>query len=171
MRGNPYKDPTLLLFINLVSLGGLVGEKLFELARLAFSKKYRDEVARQKARELIWKLKQRGYIEEAKKGQAIVCVLSKKGKIKLIKNQIKTSKQLPAGNFLTVIFDIPQTQKSARNMLRGFLKANDFKKLQQSVWITRQEVYKILVDLIEEIEITDWVKIFYGKKLYLSQKN
>lgn len=142
-------------------------DKVYDLVHLACSKKYRKEIARQRANELIWHLKQRGYIEAEKKGKQVVYILSEKGKIKMLKTQIARAKNLPAGKFLVVIFDIPQKQVKARDMFRGFLKRNKFEKIQQSVWVSHQDIYKILVNLVEELDIKDWVNIFYGSNIWV----
>lgn len=168
---NPKFDPTTQLIFELADVGAMAVDKVYDLVHLACSKKYRKEVARQKASELIWKLKQRGYIEAAEKGKKVVYVLSEKGKIKFLKKQIERSKNLPAGQFLAVIFDMPQKQHKARDIFRGFLKRNDFKKVQQSVWISHQDIYKILIDLVKELGIEEWVNIFYGHKLWIKPED
>lgn len=159
---NPNFDPTTQLIFELADVGAMAVDKVYDLVHLACSKKYRQAVARQKANQLIWKLKQRGYIEAATKGKKVVYVLSAKGKIKLLKKQIARAKNLPSGKLLVVIFDIPRRQGRARDVFRGFLKRTEFQKVQQSVWVTNQDVYKIITGLVDELGIREWINIFYG---------
>jgi len=167
MIGNPYTDPTTQLFFELADVGSMAVDKVYDLVHLACSKKYRQAVARQKASELIWKLKQRGYIEAAEKGKKVVYILSEKGKIKFIKKQIMHAKKLTGEKFLVVVFDMPQRENKARNMFREFLKRNEFIKVQQSVWITHRDLYEILIDFVDELGIKEWVNIFYGQDIWI----
>lgn len=58
-----------------------------------------------------------------------------------------------------VVFDIPETKRIARDLLRFKLKEWGFKKIQKSVWATKKDCTDILRRFIEELGITDWVLI------------
>ena len=133
-----------------------------------FSKQYRAEIARQRALQLLWNLKQKGYIEMKKRGKRAEYILSDKGRLKILKHKISKCKSLPKGKYVVVIFDIPESQRKLRDELRWALKRNKFTKLQLSVWASRQAVYKDIKDLINELGIQKWVTIFYASDLTLN---
>lgn len=162
MMGN---DSATMLLQSLAVLAVMPPLLLIEASIRLFSKKYRDDIARKKAHELVWKLKSRGLIELNKRGKRAEYMLSEKGKMKLLKHKISKCKLLPKGRFVVVIFDIPEGQRKLRNEFRWILKQNKFIKLQLSVWASRQAVYKDIKDLINELGIQKWVTIFYASDL------
>lgn len=58
-----------------------------------------------------------------------------------------------------IIFDIPETESYMRRQLRLFLRQVGFKKVQQSVWVRRADVYNILVEFIYQLRADKWVSV------------
>ena len=64
-----------------------------------------------------------------------------------------------------VIFDIPQTHKKARNLLRSVLKNLGYKMFQQSVWVTPYDVSEKTETLLQHYSLDKYVKIFLTEDL------
>lgn len=61
------------------------------------------------------------------------------------------------GRWKIVIFDIPEKQKSKRNIFRGFLKRKGFVKLQNSVFVSPYVNFRVLDFVRKELEISRYV--------------
>lgn len=59
-----------------------------------------------------------------------------------------------------VIFDIPEDLSVKRRQLRSLLKELAFTQAQKSVWISRNDHRKIVLDLIDELDMHPYVKTF-----------
>lgn len=86
--------------------------------------------------------------------------LSDKGEIHLLKLRIRRARPLPRGEAIIVAFDMPVSQKPARESFRHFLKSCGFVRLQQSVWSTSRDVAAPLRTFIERNGLDDWVRVF-----------
>ncbi len=162
---NPKNDPTLFVLGALLEMTDFTISAVVDLGLRIFSQKYRTDLARRKAIELAWRLKQRGFLVNKKRGDKASFILADKARIKIFKKRLALCQKLPKGEYVVVIFDIPQKQKNVRDELRWFLKQNDFFKIQQSVWATDRRVYKELKDLINELGIGKWTNVFLAKNL------
>lgn len=91
--------------------------------------------------------------------------LTKKGRIKIIKNILKNksadNSKWP-GFWLGIIFDIPEANRRERNFLRRELRYIGCRELQKSVWITPLEIEKELIALLKL-----WKKDFRGDIRFL----
>lgn len=79
-------------------------------------------------------------------------------------------KQTPRSvrGYTVVIFDIPQSENTARRQLRLLLRQGGFYKLQQSVWASSNDNYELLADFIKHLKLQQWVNLFRGSNfLYL----
>ncbi|MCX6722868.1 MAG: hypothetical protein NT094_02235 [Candidatus Staskawiczbacteria bacterium] len=76
--------------------------------------------------------------------------LTKKGRIRIIKDIIKDKKENQRwnGKWLAIIFDIPEADRRERNFLRKELKWMGFKELQHSIWVTPYNIEKELLTLL-----------------------
>ena len=70
-----------------------------------------------------------------------------------------TAEDLEDGK-LMVIFDIPEDQRSKRRQLRQILKEWQFVPVQKSVWLTGKDYKDELVELIKELRINQYVKLY-----------
>jgi len=87
--------------------------------------------------------------------------LSQSGANKLKRNFPIFSKGRWDGNFMIVIFDIPEERKRERDDLREKLKELGFGKLQESVWISP---YHFEDDLKEFLQETGYINDIYVLK-------
>ena len=71
----------------------------------------------------------------------------------------KGSKTEWNGKYLVAIWDIPETKRIVRNLLRRRLKEWGFKNLQKSVWVSKRNVEQQLRALISELGIGKWVAV------------
>lgn len=64
------------------------------------------------------------------------------------------------GKWRIVIFDIPESKRAVRSVLRNRLKLWGFVRWQQSVWATKKNVIEKFRQLVKELGIKDWILIF-----------
>ena len=150
-------------------------EKVYDKVRLPgsmYESVYRDtihlrrEYERKKAKrtfsQFINSLQTNGYsrvkAREGKKG----IMLTPKGIEKAIKVRRKlTQKKLTKdGKWIMVMFDIPENKKSFREILRSSLVDLGYEKFQQSVWVSRYDVFNETESAIREFQIIPYVKLF-----------
>jgi CRISPR-associated endonuclease Cas2 len=70
------------------------------------------------------------------------------------------------GKYRVVIFDIPEKQSEARNWLRQELYLLNYKKLQESVFISRYSLTKDLIKEIKSNKIGNCVNYLLVDKIY-----
>src|SRR3990170_8642276 len=70
------------------------------------------------------------------------------------------------GNFMTVIFDIPEKFKKVRDGLRLKLEELSFGMLQKSVWISPYHFEEDLKEFLENNRLGSYVLVLTTKKLY-----
>lgn len=106
----------------------------------------------------IRRLRERGLLErEERKAGEIIIKLTQGGKrfVALSKNDnFKWD-----GRWRIVIFDIPESKRQIRDVLRGRLKSWGFIPWQKSVWVSQKHITKELREFIKELEIDDWVLV------------
>ena len=106
----------------------------------------------------ISRLRKKGYIEKYKDQSKIILKLTQLGQDWLLKH-------LPEDNYnwdgiwRLVIFDIPESQRRIRNILRRRLKEWGFNQWQKSVWATKKPLTEALRSLVKQLEVEDWVLV------------
>lgn len=103
-------------------------------------------------------LKRRGFLEERKKGKAMLLGLTGKGSAYRLKFQVRSAPRLPSGWHWLLTFDIPERQKHLRDRLRTYLKSVGFKMVHQSVWLTDRDVISFVAQVFRESGTTRWLK-------------
>ena len=126
--------------------------------------------AKQKYYNLIYKLKTSGLIEENKKDNKKLFILTKKGKEKLFslkennKNKLSdiSYSRLKEGSdkFVIVIFDIPEQERKKRGWLRAVLDNLGLKMVQKSVWVGKVKIPKEFLDDLFKLGLIDFIEIF-----------
>lgn len=76
-----------------------------------------------------------------------------------------TPATLPPDQCLMVIFDIPEEYRQKRRQLRSLLRELRFRQEQRSVWTSANDHREIVLRLINELQITQYTKVFLGQKL------
>lgn len=66
---------------------------------------------------------------------------------------------------LLVVFDILETERAKRNHLRALLRELSFKKVQQSVWMSRYDHREYLTMELQEYGLEDNVVVYEALKL------
>lgn len=109
-------------------------------------------------------LREKGYIETQKDGRKLLLKLTDKGKEAIILEKLLDDKKWD-GKWRIIIFDIPEKHRKIRNTLRSQLKRWEFKQLQKSVWVTKKDIIIPLKNFIEEVGVSDWVKVFVASEI------
>lgn len=100
------------------------------------------------------RLRLNGYIEKNLQEGKVVYKLSELGK-----DALGIDNGPWDGKWRIVMFDIPENKRVIRDSFRRKLKEWEFKRWQQSVWITRKNITEKLRKLIAQLEITQWVAV------------
>ncbi|MFA6006336.1 MAG: CRISPR-associated endonuclease Cas2 [Candidatus Paceibacterota bacterium] len=149
-----------------------------ELQPLIVRKKY---TAKHYASLSVERLCSQGLVIKTVRGKKEFYMITKMGERKLRDTQrkkIKITKTVWDGKWRMVIFDIKETKRKKRNLLRRELKAQGFERLQQSVWIYPYECYdyvallktsfasnaEILYAIVEKLENDEWLLKKFGLK-------
>jgi DNA-binding transcriptional regulator PaaX len=112
-------------------------------------------------RRMIRDLERQKLLTVQNKGKQIELNLTEKGKMIALKAEILNSdKKLPDGVVCLVTFDIPENVKKSRQILRLFLKKAGFKQVHLSVWQTSKDLGKPLQQLIDDLGINKWVRVY-----------
>lgn len=107
----------------------------------------------------VRELRIKGYIETPKDGRKIFLKLTDKGRQEVVLKKLLED-DMWDGKWRIVIFDIPEKHRHLRDAFRSRLKEFQFNKLQKSVWVGRKNVTKELRKFVEDVELSQWVKIF-----------
>ena len=65
-----------------------------------------------------------------------------------------------------IIYDVPETERPARDNFRNVVEKIGFRCWQRSVWLTVNPVKKLLIDLIENWELDKFVTVFTAETLF-----
>lgn len=114
----------------------------------------------------IKRLREGGLVNIDVDSGAIIVKLTKYGKDAL--QGIVAEDDKWDGYWRIVIYDIPEKHFLLRNILRRKLKEWGFKKWQQSVWVTKNNVTLKLRFLIKKLEIDQWVSVIESNDKVLS---
>lgn len=85
--------------------------------------------------------------------------LTDKGKIQALWVKMKLVNEKWDGKWRLVIWDIPEKRRNTRDLLRHQLKQLGFKRLQNSIWVSKKNCTKLLKMYIKNVGIEDWVKV------------
>jgi DNA-binding transcriptional regulator PaaX len=73
--------------------------------------------------------------------------------------EIKHSAKKWDGKYRLIIFDIPEEKRTIRDLLRSKLKEFGCVGWQKSVWVTKEDVTKIVLKFIEENSLEDYILV------------
>ena len=110
-------------------------------------------------------LKERKYVEIRRMGDKVMYVLTDKGKLAALKEQVRLADVRKDKKILLVSFDIPERESEVRNKLRYMLKDFGFKMFQLSLWGTKQNVGAHLSELIKDMGAQKWIRIFLSTEI------
>ena len=105
----------------------------------------------------IKRLQEKGLVEFVDMGK-VVFKLTDAGADHVLRLKLQSADAGPwDGVWRLVVFDIPEDQRIARDLLRFKLKEWGFKKIQQSIWATKRNCTLVMRKFIEELGISKWV--------------
>jgi len=130
-------------------------------------KKYRHNKNKRTFSNLVYYLKKKGYIEIRNLKNKKAVILTKDGIDRAIKASFKfgDDRKRKDGKWVMLIFDIPQTRRKARDLLRSILRNLGYKLFQQSVWITPYDVSEKTEKLLCIHSLDKYAKIFIIEEL------
>jgi len=124
--------------------------------------KYRKDNNKRKFANLIYYLKNKGYIKvENLRGKKAI-ILTKVGVGRALRASFKIEGKIKRkdGKWIMLIFDMPEKYRKSRDLLRSLLHHLGYKLFQQSVWITPYDVSEKTEKLLQLYNLDKYVKIF-----------
>ncbi len=115
------------------------------------------------AKRALTQLRQARYITAQKIGKRLLVTLTAKGRAATLVTQLKRAPRRPDTLSTVVVFDIPESQNIARRQFRWLLRQGGFAKLQQSVWVSRADVYKLVAQFVAQAKLKPWVNVFHAE--------
>ncbi|MEK7516045.1 MAG: hypothetical protein AAB562_00440 [Patescibacteria group bacterium] len=116
-----------------------------------------------KERRQFYYLRQRKLIEAKKVGDRLMVRLTEKGYRQALEAKLWGTRQKCADGVCLVTFDIPESQKVARDAFRRLLRECGFQQLHRSVWVSEYDVREPLLEFVRINKLTPWIHIFVGK--------
>ena len=104
------------------------------------------------------RLRKQGFIEKTKEEGKIILRLTRAGSDWTLKH-LADDEEKWDGIWRLVVFDIPESHRRVRDVLRRRLKEWGFKKWQKSVWASRKPLIEALRSLVKQLDVEDWVLI------------
>lgn len=123
-----------------------------------------------KLRQTVHDLKRRGYLQEKIFGQAKTkgFLLTPKGQARVFELTLSVGikkVKLGHGQWLMIFFDIPETQKKQRDLLRRQMRIFGFEPLQKSVWATAYDVRREVREWLQYHRLEEHVKLLIVREL------
>lgn len=106
----------------------------------------------------IKRLKEKQLIEYVDVGE-VVFKLTDRGEDQVMRLKLKNEDGSWDGIWRLVIFDIPESQRIVRDLLRFKLREWGFRKVQNSVWATKKNCTKVMRRFIAELGVSKWVLV------------
>lgn len=114
-------------------------------------------------RRRIARLKRQGLIIAKRTGGRLILSLSDAGREALRFSAIRDAPPCRDGKRVFVIFDIPESQRRARDFLRHHLRSAGFTRIQQSVWMTDRDVAAELSAWVRYRALERWLMILLAE--------
>ena len=114
-----------------------------------------DKAALSKA---LKRLREKGLIDFIDEKE-LVFRLTDPGKDKVLWIKMREEEEKWDGKWRLVFWDIPETRKSVRDLLRNKLKQLGFVRWQKSVWASKKNCVEVLRNFIKGVGIEDWVLV------------
>lgn len=129
--------------------------------------KYKKEYGKKEFSKLIYYLKRKNYIKIKNLKNKRAIIVTKDGVNKALKASfsIEGKAKRKDGKWIMLMFDIPQSNKIARNLLKSILHNLGYKLFQQSVWVTPYDVSEKTEKLLQINSLDKYVKIFLIEEL------
>lgn len=145
-----------LILLSLEKASGFIDLNNFSYsAQMRALKGIPDSISKKTLAETFRRLRLKGAIVQEKDADGKIII-----KLTELGRQNLPEKNIPwDGRYGIVIWDIPESKKRIRNLLRRRLKEWGFKSWQKSVWVSRRNVTQKLRSLIDELGVDKWVAV------------
>ena len=101
-----------------------------------------------------------GYIKVIDKNNQRFVKITKKGELKILLEKSKIKITIPWDHkWRVIIFDIPEESRDLRDRFRKLLKTYNFKKLQQSVFISPYALSREAIAYLKETGLIGYIRI------------
>ncbi len=130
-------------------------------------RKYKNQKNRRAFANLVYYLKRKKYITAKNVNGVKAYMITKEGISKALQTSfiLENNKLRKDKKWIMLMFDIPQSHRSDRNLLKSIIKNLKYKLLQQSVWITPHDVSEKTEQLLQLHDLDKYVKIFIVDKI------
>lgn len=126
---------------------------------------YPREIKKPTLLKTIKRLRNKGLVDFISE-EKLVLKLTEKGRDQAMLAKIKAFKEEDwDGKWRLVSFDIPETRRTVRDLLRNRLKEWGFTRMQNSVWKSKIDCVVQMRILIKELGIEKWVKVIESSEL------
>ena len=120
---------------------------------------------------VLSRLRQEGLLVKSKKNKRFVWSLTSKGKSSISPIRLPVEPAKTDGIPRLVMYDIPETEKRKREVLRTHLVILEYKQLQKSVWLGYAPLPQEFMELIKDYNLRDKVHILSVHKQGTINKN
>jgi CRISPR/Cas system-associated endoribonuclease Cas2 len=125
---------------------------------------FREANERKCERQRLKRLQKKNLIKINKIGDDYIASLTDCGMIELFKQRVINAPMLDEKYVCMVVFDITETHKRLRQLLRRLLKESGFIPIQRSVWVSPFDAGKALIDFLKTKSATQWIRIYNAKE-------
>ena|SRR3989344_9604462 len=120
---------------------------------------YPREIKKPSLLKTIKRLRDKGLVDFINE-EKLMLKLTETGKDKALMIKVKTFNEADwDGKWRLVSFDIPETKRTVRDLLRNRLKEWGFTRMQNSVWRSKVDCALQIKIFIKELGIERWVKV------------
>lgn len=123
----------------------------------------KDKKTHKKFLDCLYRLIKNNYVGFKNKKNNEVILLSK-GKIVYTRTKVLRTSLLPNDKICLVVFDIPESKRRLRELLRIFLDECGFIPLQKSVWMSQFDAKKELSEFFKLLSLSEYIKVFTAIK-------
>lgn len=119
-------------------------------------------------KEVTGKLLRNGEVEKIETKEGTVIKLTEKGRRKILHyrlEKLEPKKGKWDGLWRMVFFDVEETERKKRNLLRDSLKALGLKQMQESVWVSPFDVFDEVKYIREVVGVPHSVKLGLLKEI------
>ncbi|HYV33914.1 MAG TPA: hypothetical protein VE973_03645, partial [Candidatus Limnocylindria bacterium] len=108
----------------------------------------------------VYRLYKKGWIKFIDKQGERFVKLTKGGQIEALLAKARMPQpKVWDGKWRIVFFDIPESSKDKRNLLRSLLKKNDFRKLQASAYVSPYPLNREAIRYLTETNLKEFIRI------------
>lgn len=123
---------------------------------------YGYDVPKSNLRSMVYRLQQRGHLEKKINEGKVILKLTEAGRDWVLKYSDKDPRNWD-GIWRLVIFDIPESHRKVRGLLRTKLKEWGFSQWQKSVWASKKPLTLHLRKLVADLGVKEWVLVIESR--------